>query len=310
MATDYTHEVIKGCTVLEKTDARDHGQVVWKCKCDCGKEFTATSSRLCRALKLNRVVSCEDCDKRPAYIYAVPGSTIASFSIIDKIKVKTYSNGKYLYKYNCKCNVCNKEFTMSQTAINSHKRDSALECIHNHRAKDLTNMVFDGFEAIEPTTKRYHGYIVWKCRCSCGKIFEAPYVNIISGNTKSCGHLFKQNKKRFKKDNRKNGKNRINTMRYDTTNSYGIGYTRSDQRFLFDMEDFDKITAHSWRVNGNHNNSLISQITTADHHKKKMYLLNTILDIPEDKHIKKIIFKNGDRFDFRKENVEVLFKQR
>lgn len=306
---DFTKININGCKVINHISNNKIEVSKWQCKCDCGKEFTASYSRLYRASKLNQVVSCDDCTGHSAYIYALPGNTIASFTILDRIKINTYGKGRYLYKYNCKCNVCGKEFTMSQTTLNSHKHDSAFECLHNRRAKDLTNMIFDDFKVIEPTEKRYHGYTIWKCRCSCGKIFEAPYVNIVSGNIKSCGHLFKQNKKQFKKDNRKNGKNRINTMRYDITNSYGIGYTRSNQKFLFDLEDFDKIVAHSWRVNGNHNNSLISRITVANHHKKRLYLLNTILDIPEDKHIKKIIFKNGDRFDFRKENIEVYYKK-
>lgn len=43
-------------TVLEQTEERKNGYVVWRCRCDCGNEYGAVS----RELRSGRAVSCKD----------------------------------------------------------------------------------------------------------------------------------------------------------------------------------------------------------------------------------------------------------
>jgi hypothetical protein len=56
-------------------------------------------------------------------------------------------------------------------------------------AKDLSSTKFGLLTPVEPTTTRFRGYIVWRCRCDCGNESFVPVKSLKSGNTKSCGCL-------------------------------------------------------------------------------------------------------------------------
>lgn len=56
-------------------------------------------------------------------------------------------------------------------------------------AKDLTGQRFGRLTTLEPTTRRFRGYIVWRCRCDCGADTFVPVKSLREGNTKSCGCL-------------------------------------------------------------------------------------------------------------------------
>ena len=48
--------------VLEKTSQREGGSIVWKCKCDCGKECFASTRGLCSGNK--KSCGCLNDEKR------------------------------------------------------------------------------------------------------------------------------------------------------------------------------------------------------------------------------------------------------
>lgn len=58
--------------------------------------------------------------------------------------------------------------------------------------KSLIGQKFSRLTILEDTGKRYYGYVVYKCQCDCGNIFEAPTHNIKAGQVKSCGCLLKE----------------------------------------------------------------------------------------------------------------------
>jgi len=60
------------------------------------------------------------------------------------------------------------------------------------RKKDLTGMRFTRLVAIRDTGKRLRGYVVWECKCDCGKTIEAISQNLLRGSTESCGCLNKE----------------------------------------------------------------------------------------------------------------------
>lgn len=57
----------------------------------------------------------------------------------------------------------------------------------NH--KNLINQRFTRLIVIEKLPKRKNGYVVWLCKCDCGKLREVVTGNLRSGNVKSCGCL-------------------------------------------------------------------------------------------------------------------------
>lgn len=56
-------------------------------------------------------------------------------------------------------------------------------------AKDLTNKRFGRLVAIEPTDKRLHRCVIWKCKCDCGKEHYVVTFNLTMGRIRSCGCL-------------------------------------------------------------------------------------------------------------------------
>jgi len=67
------------------------------------------------------------------------------------------------------------------------------ERVAQARKNDLTNKNFGRLTAIKATNKRYHGSIVWLCKCECGNYHEVASVGLVTGRTKSCGCLSNNN---------------------------------------------------------------------------------------------------------------------
>lgn len=58
--------------------------------------------------------------------------------------------------------------------------------------KDISNKKFGRLTALEPTSKRKWGYVVWLCKCDCGNVFETTTSDLLRESTVSCGCLRKE----------------------------------------------------------------------------------------------------------------------
>lgn len=58
--------------------------------------------------------------------------------------------------------------------------------------KDITGQKFGRLTAVKLTDKRYGASCVWLCKCDCGNEKEVPLMSLTSGNTRSCGCLYKE----------------------------------------------------------------------------------------------------------------------
>ena len=54
--------------------------------------------------------------------------------------------------------------------------------------RDLTGQRFGELTVLEATDERIGGGVVWLCRCSCGAICKVSRNNLVTGQTRSCGH--------------------------------------------------------------------------------------------------------------------------
>lgn len=52
---------------------------------------------------------------------------------------------------------------------------------------DFRGKRFGKLTALEPTTNRVHGKVMWLCRCDCGNFCTVMSTRLASGHTKSCG---------------------------------------------------------------------------------------------------------------------------
>lgn len=74
--------------------------------------------------------------------------------------------------------------------------------IFKTRAIDRTGVRYGRLTAIEPTTKRQNGSIVWRCRCDCGNEILASSKNLVTGRVRSCGCLRRESYTRLATDHR------------------------------------------------------------------------------------------------------------
>lgn len=107
-------------------------------------------------------------------------------------------------------------------------------------AKDYTNVRQGRLYVLHRAENREKdNAIQWLCKCDCGKTKILTQQSLNSG-TKSCGCLYSV------------GNSRPNNNTYDLSGEYGIGYTRKNQPFYFDLEDYDKIKKYVWHYSHNY----------------------------------------------------------
>ena len=89
--------------------------------------------------------------------------------------------------WHCKCD-CGNEIDVLSINLKSGNTKSC-GCIKKASKKDITGTRFGKLVALEETDERSNSYIVWKCRCDCGKIAFVSRGSLGSGGVKSCGCL-------------------------------------------------------------------------------------------------------------------------
>lgn len=111
--------------------------------------------------------------------------------------------------------------------------------------KDLTGMKFGKLTVLSKgesgVTKGWNRYSTYICLCECGNTKQIKRINLLSGNTTSCGCLHKEKIRKIGENNKKS-----NT--YNLSGKYGIGYTSSGEEFYFDLEDYEKIKKYTWNI--------------------------------------------------------------
>lgn len=171
------------------------------------------------------------------------------------------------------------------------------------RLKDLTGQKFGRLTVIE----RAVDYIQsngrhrkqWLCKCDCGNQKIVRDENLISKNTQSCGCLQKEiASQQFAKCNK-----------YDlTTHDYGVGYTENREKFLFDLEDYDKIKGYYWGKDKN-GYFYTNIYNPKDGTNNKLFIHRLIMNVNNDISWKERIIDHisgkQKRYDNRKSNLRI-----
>ena len=167
-------------TVVGRTDQRRRGSVLWRCRCDCGNEILAEAYKIRSGL----VASC-GCSRKGHGIKDITGQQFGRLTALYRLEKKQGSS----YLWHCRCS-CGNEVDVPVNGLLFGKRQScgcARRETLQKRAGDIRGQQFGRLTAIEPLEERYHGNVLWRCRCSCGNECEIPYSMLLSGNTTSCG---------------------------------------------------------------------------------------------------------------------------
>ena len=92
---------------------------------------------------------------------------------------------KHKRHYMCLCPICQKEFVVPRERI-----DKTSHC-RSCNALNLVGQRFGLLTVIERDTTRKGGCSFWKCKCDCGGYITTRASCLKSGDTKSCGCLFR-----------------------------------------------------------------------------------------------------------------------
>lgn len=107
---------------------------------------------------------------------------------------KEVSHGKNIW-YKCLCD-CGKTCEVHSDNLRSKGGTKSCGCNHYYgsRTKDWVGHKFWRLTPIKPTTKRAGKSIIWLCKCDCGVQKEISASDFVSGKTKSCGCLLREQK--------------------------------------------------------------------------------------------------------------------
>ena len=174
---------------LEATAERQDECVVWRCRCDCGKEIFVSSNKL----RQQRITSCgctpKQKSKRNVYGEDLTGVQFGRWTVL-------YRNRKQeepdLLDVPMRCG------TERAVAAYCLKSGSSRSCgclrkLNANVRLDIANRRFGRLVALFPTEKRSQGgSVYWHCRCDCGNEVDVTDGALISGGWKSCGCLKKE----------------------------------------------------------------------------------------------------------------------
>lgn len=96
------------------------------------------------------------------------------------------ANGAVLWRCRCACGgECLATAAQLKTGKKSH---CGCKTQRNYYHRDIAGRVFGDLKALFPLEKRDpRGYLIWRCRCTCGNSIDVDYNNLVSGQRISCG---------------------------------------------------------------------------------------------------------------------------
>ena len=167
-----------------------------------------------------------------------------------------------------------------------------------NRCKDIVNQKFTRLLVLY----RVENYIKpsgnkvaqWMCQCDCGNKIVVRGDHLRHQLVRSCGCLRDEKASDKCKNNKK-----YNT--YDLSGDYGIGYTENtNEIFLFDLEDYDKIKNYCWSINKD------GYIYSSELGSNNIVFLHRLIMNPKDNELVDHIEHN--KFDNRKSKLRIVNK--
>ena len=142
----------------------------------------------------------------------------------------------------------------------------------------------------EDYKRRNRTETTWICECQCSdkNIVTLRQYRLLNGYAKSCG--CKSKEKRFKRK----------SNNYDLSHNYGIGYIGENDKFYFDLEDYDKIKDYCWYKN--HDGYIIH-----GGNGKEYFLLHRLVSDCDETH--DVDHINHNKSDNRKINLRIVTTQ-
>lgn len=163
-------------------------------------------------------------------IVDLTGQRFGMWTVLCKSQNNKTSGGNYNTKWTCRCD-CG---TVKDVSSRSLRIGATTNCGCKRR-KDYTGLDLGMLKvvSIDPNDSNY-----WICKCDCGKTVRRT-ASQIRAKPYSCGcYSAKLASERLKQYNE-----------YDLSGDIGIGYTNDNEKFYFDLSDYNAIKDYCWYIN-------------------------------------------------------------
>ena len=177
---DLTGKRFGKLVVVKISERRSNGYLLWECQCDCGNIKYTTTDRL-----LNGTVkSCGCARGRQA-----EDLTGKRFGLLVPIRPTEHRQANSII-WECQCD-CGNQVLVPSVYLRSGKSTSC-GCARSADLASINNSVTEGHRFGRLTTVRSTGIqedgsVLWECKCDCGNTISCSSVNLVRGNTVSCG---------------------------------------------------------------------------------------------------------------------------
>jgi hypothetical protein len=174
-------------------------EVQWECLCDCGNKCNKTTNNLLHSKKVNLHCGC-----KPKNYVDKTGQKFGRLTVLRLSDIKNQDkNGHPIFT--CLCD-CGNQIDISSDSLRKNANGGTKSCgclnkelaskLGKSKIKNLINQRFGRLtvmhQAENKINKNNISLVQWFCKCDCGNEIILDTGKLISGNTKSCGCLFKE----------------------------------------------------------------------------------------------------------------------
>lgn len=171
-------------TVLEKTEGRSQGYVLWRCRCDCGQEVLVNTKKLVQGSAKDCGCTPSENARRGRVAEDLTGQVFGGLTVLRQAESR-----KGRARWVCRCQ-CGRETTVNAHELKAGKTKSCGCKSHIRRGLDLSGKKFGRLMALYPVDKRDHkGSVYWRCQCDCGQELDVSGDSLVQGACRSCGCL-------------------------------------------------------------------------------------------------------------------------
>lgn len=171
-------------TVLDTYEKTKKGEKKWLCRCSCGTERYVLE----RSLKSGGSLSCGCLRKeeaRKAAAHDLTGKVFGDLTVVGRSDRQAGNRGLW---WRCQCACGTVYDVLGSLLVTGRKTHCGCKSEKKYAYCDITGQRFGRLTALRPTKERdAKGYVLWKCRCDCGKEVDVPYNSLVYANQRSCG---------------------------------------------------------------------------------------------------------------------------
>ena len=170
--------------VVKATEERRNTSVVWECICDCGNTTLVTSNHLlqgntqsCGCLHKERVSNANS--------RILTGMRFGRLTVVKATEARRHEH----IIWECMCDCGKTVYVAGANLVRGGT--TSCGCLRKERVaaanlKGLVGQRFGTVVVVAPTDQRYRRYMVWECRCDCGKISYIPSITLKRPGARLC----------------------------------------------------------------------------------------------------------------------------